>query len=92
MKNCDICNKFTPQNNAYLFDTATVLASDRYIDFMIDILVKQGKLPSSVISKGINKVARNIVRDDLKQLYGTLKNFESDCRAIPRYFVVPYIR
>jgi len=68
MKNCDICNQFTPQNNAYLFDTATVLASDRYLDFVIDMLVKKGELPSSVISKGINKITRDIVRDGLKKL------------------------
>lgn len=69
-KICDVCIKPVYRQDAYLFDTDTILASDKYIDFIIRGWVKKGLLPSSAISGGISNQMRSAAREDVKRQGG----------------------
>jgi len=69
-KICDICSKPVYRQDAYLFDTGTILASDEYIDFIIRGWVKKGLFPSSAISGGINSQIRALTREDVRRQAG----------------------
>ncbi len=69
-KICDVCTKPVYRQDAYLFDTGTLLASDEYIDFVIRGWVKKGRLPSSAISGGISSLMRATAREDVKRQGG----------------------
>lgn len=66
-KICDVCTKPVYRHDAFLFHTDTILASDRYIDFVIRGWVKKGLLPSSAISGGISNEMRVRARHDVKR-------------------------
>jgi hypothetical protein len=69
-KICDVCSKPVYRQDAYIFDTGTILASDKYIDFVIRGWVKKGLLPSPTISGGINSQMRAAAREDVRRQGG----------------------
>jgi hypothetical protein len=69
-KICDVCSKPVYRQDAYLFDTDTILASDKYVDFLINKWVEKGLLPSSAISGGINSQMRALAREDVRRQGG----------------------
>jgi hypothetical protein len=69
-KICDICIKPIYYEDAYLLHTDAILASDKYIDFVIHGWVKKGLLPSLVISGGISNETRAVARADIERQGG----------------------
>lgn len=64
-KPCDICYRRVSYEDSFLLHTKTVLASDKYIDYVIREWVRKGMLPEGSISLGITEKMRTATRRGL---------------------------
>jgi len=65
-KLCDLCREPVYAGEAYLLHTETALASNEYLDKLINDWVKEGHISQSEVAQGVSPLLRVRVKESLK--------------------------